>query len=251
MQLPTLRRTTWLALASIAVGLAAVLVAIFSDRLDGWMTNVATDALLLAFTILIVERIVRGEAEARLRPRREMLFHSVGLRFRSFMSGLTLDYAQTHLSTFRPIPDDAQAMIEQWIADREAEDTARVPLEGDTLPWLFLEARNFIAQLEGYRERDREIMEPDFIAAIDTFGWRFQQALTLMRVQREVRPDDAAAAADAERVGLDALLRGARGFAAVLARYAPEWMELPAIMREGARSHSEQLRAVRANSAGD
>ena len=136
----------------------------------------------------------------------------------------------------------AHAPLLHTVAERWA--LWAVWLEFAAYQWLHsrLEARTLLGQLEGYRERDREIMEPDFIAAIDEFGWSFQRALTLFRLQHEPGSGDPRAA---DRIALLSLIRGARSFAAVLARYAPEWMELPAIMREGARSHSEQIRALR------
>jgi hypothetical protein len=223
----------------MAFGVTWMIVAIAGDLLDAWAINIATSAFTIAATILVVERIVRHEARERLRPRTELLFGSIGLNFRLFISAVTNDYASTHLATFRAIPADAQAMIEQWLADQEAEDETRLRFNGETLPMLMLDARRFLSALEGYRERDREVMDPDLVAAIDDLGSGFRTTQGVIQMYRE---HDAADRRGAERVALDSLMRDVRDFAAVLALYAPEWMKIPETVRSGSASLNRILR---------
>jgi hypothetical protein len=91
-----------------------VAVGIGSDRFDNWAPNLATEALSIAVTIAIVERIVKREASERVRARVEYAMGLIGWDFGLFATSVGIDYAATHLDTFEPLPQDALALFDRF-----------------------------------------------------------------------------------------------------------------------------------------
>jgi len=237
----SLSLTSWLALALTALGLIFVAIAIAGDWLDAWAPNLATEAFATALTIAVVERIVRREARRRLQPRVESVMHALRQELRSFVDGIAVDYARTHLHSFQPLPRDALDFLDQWLADKDAQDACHAPTRGDPvqLPLVLHQGIELGKALRHYRESDREVMEPELVRAIDDYIWLgSQHGLLMYRL----------AGRGAERskgyvLGDTAIVRGARGFGEVLARHDPLGpLELEDLTRNAMQMHSDGMR---------
>jgi hypothetical protein len=226
----------YLATMLVVVAIAAIIL-YDNHRLRAWTPNVATSALSIAITVTVVGWIVRHEARARVRPRVERTLYWMGLGFRGFLSAIVIDYAGTHDATFEPIPATAREMIELWLAEQEHEDVARVRSEGERLPMLLAEAREYVRELEDHRARDLDVLEPDLIRAIDDFGWHTAQATQLLGMAEQGLLNDRA---DTERVALMTVMQGAQQLTSALERYAPSWMTILEQTRAAAVEHSRR-----------
>lgn len=241
MRLPSLSPTSWLALALTALGLIFVAVAIAWDWLDAWAPNLATEAFAIALTIAVVERIVRREDRRRLQPRVESAMHALRQEFRRFVDGVTVDYAGTHLHSFRPLPRDALEFLDQWLADKDKQDACHAPRRGDPeqLPLVLHQGIELGKALVHYRELDREVMEPELVRAIDDYIWLgSQHGLLMYRIAGR-----GAERAQGYALGDTTIVRGARAFGEVLARHDPLGpLELEDLTRSAMKEHSEHLR---------
>ena len=111
---------------------------------------------------------------------------------------------------------------------------------------LIAEAGNFAVALERLRERDREVIEPDLIHAMDEFSVEVARArLLLSFVQRGTTHDPAGTT----RAAVASVVQAARKFATAFAPYSSSSMtvhqQLRRRVREAGRDHSEQLRRAR------
>lgn len=228
---------TWTTLVLAAVAVAAVAAWFTADALDEWAPNIATEALSIAVTIAIVERIVRHEAQGRLRPRLERISSGIGVRFHeSWIRVLALDYATTHIWTFCPLPTNTLALIDHWLAGQQEEDATRLEVLDGADPALFGSAESLADSLQRYRESDRDVLEPDLIAAMDGFADSAKEAWVLYRVSRRhgLEQDD-------ERVALRHIVLGARRFGEVLLHHDPQWREVPEHLISSATSLHDRL----------
>jgi hypothetical protein len=209
---------TWCALVFTAVAGLAAVAWWLTEALDDWAPNFAAEALSVAATIVIVERIVRHEDRERLRPRAESAMDALRQDFRSFLHIITVDYAGTHLHTFRPLPADALSFLDQWLADKDTQDACPAPIrtEDRVVVSLVLDGGiEFGKALVGWRELDREVMEPEVVRAIDDYVWHGAQHGATMYQLGGLGSSRAKAYMAAER----AIVRAARAFGEVLARY--------------------------------
>jgi len=102
---------------------------------------------------------------------------------------------------------------------------------------LIASAREYIGELEDYRARDLDVLEPDLIRAIDDFGWYVGQAVQLLGMSEQGLLHDLA---DTEQVALETVMQGAQQLTSALERYAPTWMTVLERMRAGAAEHSRR-----------
>lgn len=129
-------------------------------------------------------------------------------------------------------------MLSFWLAEQASEDIPRQLLEGQTLPMLILEAREFTERLEEHRSRDLDVLEADLVAAIDDFRWHTSQAIQLLAlVEQSPRHDDE----KAEGTALAMVVCGAQKFAAAFDRYNSHWMKVRDISKEAALVHSHRV----------
>lgn len=179
--------TTGATLGCCALAIVALLIWLEWNAADAWMPNVATLALGVAATITVVEWIIRREERLRYEPWRERVLYWLGLDVRMFTDALLLDYAETHIDNYRPIPDDVLVMLDQWTADHAGEDHPRGDLEhlGRHGPLILLEAENLAERLDRIRTRDLSVLEPDLVRALDDFLWAAGQGSLLATFQRE------------------------------------------------------------------
>src|SRR5262249_14564475 len=137
--------------------------------------------------------------------------------FQSFLSNVEVDYAGTHLHTFRPLERDALDFLDQWVADKPKQDACSRPVPGDDgepVRSLVLYGGFELGKgLARYRELDRGGMEPGGVRAIDDFLWL---GVGHGRLMYQLSPP-AERLADAETT----VVRAARKFGEVLARNDP------------------------------
>jgi hypothetical protein len=136
------------------------------------MPNVATALAVLAVTVSAVEWIVRREAQRRMRPRVEIVMTDLRLRLSSFAHSVAMEYGGTHLWTFRPIPKDVIAFLDHWLEECDRYDACDVREDGPPRSPVVDAAIELGRTLNAVRERDREVMEPELVRAIDDFLWR-------------------------------------------------------------------------------
>jgi hypothetical protein len=224
-------------LTLIAVGAAVAYLA--ADAVDAWMPNVAIGAVSIAITITLVEGIVRREARVRLRPRLERTANGLRNVLEGFCVSATLDYADTHLRGYRPIPTEMLSFLEQWLMAKEQQDVCP-PARGVHV----IQAGFRLAdELRRYRAEDREVMEPDLVRAIDDYITSVTAAQHLFAFSEVASGADCA---DAIRYAEEHLVRGAATFGAALARWdTGRTLEFTSGMAEIADwSHSRLVRAA-------
>jgi hypothetical protein len=233
--------TRW-ALAFVAIAGFAWWLA---DVLNDWGPNIAAEALSIAATIVIVERIVRHEARARLLPRIENAMDALRWEFRDFVHGVAVDYAGTHLHTFRPLPGDALAFLDQWLADKDAQDACQATTwneDRDSLPLVLHQGNELGKALRHYRELDREVMEPELVRAIDDYLWLgLQWAGTSYGLAKSGHTGGTLG--QGYTLAETTIVRQARAFGQVLARHDPRGrIQFDDLTITAMQEHSEGLR---------
>lgn len=192
----TLRRpTTWISGALLVSAGALTVVSRQISVASDWWPNLATMTIEIAATITVVEWLVGRERRERLQPRTERTYYWLGLGIRTFAGTVMHDYAVTHAATYRGIPDDILALIDQWQEDHQIEDIERRAFEEDgkslRAPVLVLEAVREARKLNAARERDLDVMPPELVRAIDDFSWAAAQAIQLCEFGHHADADTA------------------------------------------------------------
>jgi hypothetical protein len=231
------RPTTPFALALLVLGGLGVYWG-RDDKFREWAPNIAVAAFGLAITITVVEWIVRNEARRRLKPRTEQVISRMRFDLTSLIEAIVIDYAGTHVDTFREIPASSMAMINQWLADQDREDQERQPLPGDTYPMLILEGMEFLRQLEIARSRDRDVMEPELVAAIDDINWHVSKA----RMFYGFAESDFGDPEKTKRSAVRLIVEGTKKFADVFVRLHGPTRDLLPLTKAAAKEHSEKAR---------
>jgi hypothetical protein len=111
-----------------ALGLvAAVAVALWftTEAADEWMPTIAVDAVSLLVGLVIVDRLVRNEQWARLRPRLRPVLDLMGFQLREFAEHAATDYGLTHVDEYKPVPTGVIAVLDLWLDEAGSEDTER------------------------------------------------------------------------------------------------------------------------------
>jgi hypothetical protein len=209
------------------------------------MPNVATTAIGFAATITAVDWILRHEARERLRPRTEAMLDGLGLDIRMFISTVMLDYAETHMHTYRPMPGDVVGLLDQWRQDHDAEDAVREDMDdnrGRRVPLIVIGAVDLAKQVERTRARDLDVLEPALVRAMDEFSWAAWQGLQLCDLAAIGGNDPN----DHRRVAAALIVNRLRELATVFFRYGrPVWREIPDLSRRGTDEHHANLVAMR------
>jgi hypothetical protein len=227
--------TVWVAVVFVVVGLAGIYLG-RHDKLREWAPNVAVTAFALAITITIVERIVRSEERARVRPRVEYTIFWIGLGFRDITREVAMDYACTHRANFHEIPADASQMFKLWLTALNKEDQPRTLHDGARLPPLLLRAQEFASGLERARERDVDVLDTDLVLEIDEFLQRIDTA-TVAYARTE---QDPANRAQIERLALSMCVEAALKFATTFGRYLGVWLTILPVVKDTAREVSQR-----------
>jgi hypothetical protein len=252
MKLPTLNTpTSRVALATIVIALAGGIVyAVGWAR--AWMPNVVVGALTVAVTVTVIERAFQREAEDRLKPRRDDVWQSLSRGLRSLIKSIAADYGFHHLDTFEPIPENPAAIIDHWLAGRQTEDAedsihpprlrvfnVTVPVPDWSAPPLVEAGERFAALLNRERERNREVIDPRLIHAIDEFGTLVDDLSVMLEQLGE--QDFALNASQARQCVVEAT----RAFALEFERLHPGAVAIEPFARKWAAWYSSMLRKQR------
>jgi hypothetical protein len=238
------RSTWWIAIGLLAIAAVGLVLWFTAKGLQPWTPPIVIGAITTAVTITIIDSAVRREARQRIQPRVNDVLSNIGLGFQSLMLAVVVDYAGTHLDAFRPIPSDAVAMLDLWVSQVDAEDKQREAVNDANEPLLLVEGRQYADRLERARERDREVIEPDLIRAIDDLTTSVAQARVLFALGE--RGTGRVGPQEASRIVVNA----AKAFAPALRRYAPKWVSVHTQLQEAGQEHSAQSRQRRDETPG-
>src|SRR5205823_4330465 len=187
----------WLYVALAAVAAAAIVLWSVRESLGpwagAWMPNVGAGAATILITVAVVNRIIEQRERERIRPRLDRVLYGIGIDWRMYVESLANDYAQTHLHSFEPIPNGTIALIDHWLASQESEDAERLEVQDGGDPYPLTAAESLVTSLQRVRETDREVLEPDLIAAIDDLVEAARQGRTLYNLMRYGPQGDASA----------------------------------------------------------
>jgi hypothetical protein len=120
-------------------------------------------------------------------------------------------------------------MIELWLDSYDEIDAPRVRSEDGEILALRSSARDLANQLERERERDRDVLEPSLIRAMDDFCLVVDMANEVSGFEL-----DPAGQAEAEDVALVTIVMALRVLAWALSREAPYWLEISEPTRKAA-----------------
>jgi hypothetical protein len=213
-----------------------------TDALDSWAPNIATESISVFVTVVVVGALLRREERRRRDPRVKRAIRWTAADFELFMDAVLLDYVSTRVATYRQLPGDAVAMLDQWLEDQPNEDWSRSWIAGEDVPDLVTAALAFADNLRWFRETDLEVMEDEFAYAVDQFAAAATRAVHFFGMTRFfLQKGDSE-----EEEALRPLIEAARNFAVVLRPYAPHALELSAESLEAAEAeHNRRLRITR------
>jgi hypothetical protein len=225
------------ALVFVGVAVAFIVFALTGHELGGWASNMATEFVGIALTVLVVERIVRVEERRRRSPRVGPAIDYMAWEFHLFVAAVASDYATTHRDG--PIIADAFELFDRWLEDQEQADGDHIPLDLDGKTLVDL-AWDFGMHVEPFDRSDRDVLEPELVVAI-------REMFRSARIARDrlgildLHPPEMIAQ-NAVRLAYQRVVREARRFGEVLKRYArPEAFSLS----PEAIERAEELRATR------
>ena len=143
-------------------------MAIASDRFDNWAPNIATEALAIAVTIGVVERIVRRENERLVRPRVDRALQVLAFAVQWFARGCVADYFVRHPdSNIAELPDDPLELLAVWQNDYEVTSNPRIPRG------LLHHATEFVEKVQMIAEANRDLLPADVVVAADNVSQTF------------------------------------------------------------------------------
>ena len=150
----------------LVVTVWAVLMHQHTSFAKEWMPHIAAGAATIGLTVTVVDLILRREAEERLRPRRERVLNDITLGFWQLFEIVTQDYTETHVRSFRAIPREPLAFLDQWLEQQPEEDDERQTLGA---PHLLGFSDGFVTLLRSVRASDLDVIPPRLVRAIDDF----------------------------------------------------------------------------------
>jgi hypothetical protein len=203
------------AFAFLVLAAAFIVLALLDYGLGGWASNLAAESLGIAATVLVIERILRVEERRRRAPRVNAVVDYMGWEFSVFLTAVARDYATTHREgDINPV---AFELLDQWLAGQDKADADHIGLDIDGKTLVDL-AWDLGEQVEPFDRNDRDVLEPDLVAAV-------RELFRSVRIARErlsiLRLDPPPIIAEnAVRLAYGRVVRQARAFGEVLQRYA-------------------------------
>lgn len=153
----------------LAFALGAVMVAAISNWLENWMPNVATALGSLALTVVVVDSVVRAQTSRRIKPRLDAVFSEVTDALERLIEAVAIDYIETHVGSYKPLPSDMQSILQRWEAEYDAADTPRKRVDDE--PGFLLRVARLTGQsLRETRAANLDILnelDPGLVVAID------------------------------------------------------------------------------------
>jgi hypothetical protein len=212
----TLRRVAF-ALAAIAA--VAIVLDATSALLSQWTPNIATEAISLLVTIAVVDRIIDNRERLRMKPRVERALRDVGGDFRMLVRGIAWDYKATHVATFEPIPTTSLGVLDHWLANVGREDSERAIHGEDDLPAAVSQALHVATSLQRVRDNDKDVLEPEVVAAIDEFEEDARLAFAVYHGM------PGASAGDRAREAIGLVVQATRNLGETLIRQDRQWLD--------------------------
>jgi hypothetical protein len=209
----------WAALGLSGIAVAAVWLWLHSV-LKEWTPGIAVSALVLAASITVIPAIMRRQANARIRPRVERVLVDTHNSLIFLVEDILIDSARSRLDPF-DISNDLHETL-----NRLAWEYMTSKISSESVPGFVLTARQFAGQLAQTRERERDVLEPGLIRAIDDFRRTIQRA----GHEYEATPDDLIA--DPAGQATFSVLEGVRRFAWAFQSYLPYKLEIGEDTRE-------------------
>jgi hypothetical protein len=154
----------WLALGIGGVGLLAIALDATSSILDTWTPNIATSAIVLALTIMVVDRIVRRQRVEEERDRVEQALRAVSGRLHSLADFILYDYANLHAASFERPPQDLRGLLAHWKAGLQTRDR---PWPDDI--YTLTGTKTLADELGQQIARHDRVLEHGFVAESYTF----------------------------------------------------------------------------------
>jgi hypothetical protein len=211
-----------------------------SAGLRAWIPNITVGAATVALTITVVEGAIRREARNRLLPRVEGAISTIGIDFHMMLLAVVRDYSSTHVDVFEPVPKDGVELIELWLGSHDELDAPRVRSDDGEVPAILSSGREFAEQLERERERDRDVLDPALVRAMDDFCFTVQEANDVIGFDL-----DRAEHAKAEDLSVIMIVMALRVLAWALRREGPHWLEIREPTRTAALARRENARRRR------
>lgn len=207
---PTL--TSWVALGLTGVSLVAVWLWLHSD-LTVWTPSIAISALGLASSITVIPGIMRIQSNARSRPRLERMFIDTHNALQLLTEHIVIESAsnsQDPLPITSNLADTLQHLLWAYM-----HCAYRIPSTKESPARFVITARQFARQLARTRERERDILEPRLIRAMDDF------CLKIGRADRDYEATPDPLITDPAGMATFGVLHAARDFAWVFQDYTP------------------------------
>lgn len=182
-----------LGLAAAAVfALAALgswLVWYLTDYAGDWTVNVATELGALALTLAIVERIIQGESQARVRPLVENALNRMASSLEWITASIAVDYTDTHVDNFQSVPTDPVAVLDLWNAEQYSADTER-RFDTNGCPYPISVAEVVLDDFVDVRRDYGDHLEPRLVLALDRLIRRLRNTRMYSAMASAAAPRD-------------------------------------------------------------
>jgi len=232
--------TTSAALALLVIAALGVAAWFLVPGLKAWAPNITVGALTVAATITVIDGAVRREAQRRLRPRLESVKDAIRHPLHWVVWAIADDYVETHKGQPAAVPGDAIGLAETWLKEEnEQREKSRGIPEEDALPRLAIDALQFIDELEDIRARDREVLEPEVVRAIDDFAAAVRQASQLYLI---VDAETNAEARSSLAIYMGSIVAAVYNLCIVLRRHWPDIVTFDRKKWGGTRTYVERIR---------
>jgi hypothetical protein len=192
--------------------------------LKEWTPGLAVSTAVLAATITVVPTVQRRQADARIRRRVEPVLNAIHNSLISVIEDVLVDSARNQHDQVLTTNDLHE--IFDLLCWEHMTCALTIPSSGEHPAQFVLAARDFARFLARTRERERDVLAPDLIRAMDDFCRAIQRAdLDYGSVPNDLIIDPATLATFG-------VLEGVRRFAWEFQRFAPYRLELREYSRE-------------------
>jgi hypothetical protein len=146
----------------------------FADASSDWFPGLATEAIGIALTIAIVERIVERAARQRVQPRVDRAYADIEDALRLMAWAVAMEYANTHDESYERPPMRVRDVLEHWLNGREKAELYPKPSDS-----VLIALERLATELDKVRETNMDILEPTFIVETDTLARHLRQEAQL------------------------------------------------------------------------
>jgi hypothetical protein len=185
--------------------------------LTAWTPSIAVSALAAAASFTVIPAMRRRETNARIRPRVERALMDTDGALHFLVEELLIESAASR-HDLMPITSDLTETLNRLVWEYMT-CVYKIPSH-ESVPRFVRTAHKFACQLADTRERERDVLEPRLIRAMDDF------CRTIQRADRDYKatPDDLLA--DPPDRATFSVLQGVRNFAFAFQDYVPYKLEI-------------------------